>query len=105
MPPVDRGSKIYTSKENLFIMAKKSRKRKRSTSEKVMIVLGILIALSMMLSLIVGLGSSGSNAPLPESERYEMNYEDALEPLGALDAGAGSPIAAIPLGVAAGPIS
>lgn len=50
-----------------------------------MIVLGIIIALSMLFSLFVGLGSSGSssssNAPLPESERFEA--PDA--PLGAVD--------------------
>ena len=71
-----------------------------------MIVLGILIALSMMLSLFAGLGSSRSrNAPLPDSERFELNYEDALEPLGALDAGVWGPVAAIPLGALPGPIS
>ena len=48
-----------------------------------MIVLGILIALSMLFSLFVGLGSSGdpTNAPLPESERFEA----PVEPVGALD--------------------
>ncbi len=47
-----------------------------------MIVLGILIALSMLASLIVGLGSGGgTNAPLPESERFEA----PAEPVGAMD--------------------
>jgi hypothetical protein len=65
-------------------MARRKARRRRSTSEKVMIVLGILIALSMLASLIVGLGSGGgqsSNAPLPESERFEA----PAEPLGADD--------------------
>ncbi len=48
-----------------------------------MIVFGIIIALSMIFSLFVGLGGGGapSNAPLPESERFEA----PAEPLGALD--------------------
>ncbi|MGD8583902.1 MAG: hypothetical protein PVJ75_00970 [Chloroflexota bacterium] len=68
-------------------MARKKARRKRSTSEKAFIVVGIIIALSMLLSLFVGLGSSGrsssssSNAPLPESERFEA----PVQPLGALD--------------------
>ncbi len=88
-------------------MAKKSRKRKRSTSEKVMIVLGVIIAFSMLLSLFVGLGSSrrGSNAPLPESERFEPALEGASEPIGANDAGIAQPVAGIPVGALAPPMT
>lgn len=56
-----------------------------------MIVLGILIALSMLFSLFVGLGggsTTGGNAPLPESERFEA----PAEPIGAAD-GELSPLA------------
>lgn len=73
-----------------------------------MIVLGILIALSMMLSLFIGLGTSGrsqGNAPLPESERFDLEYEGAGEPLGALDPGTVGPVALIPVGAIAPPIS
>ena len=71
-------------------MTRRKARRKRSTSEKMMIVLGILIALSMLFSLFVGLGSGGgsSNAPLPESERFEA----PAEPLGAVE-GELSPLA------------
>ena len=87
-------------------MAKrKVRKRRRTTSEKVMIVLGIIIALSMLFSLFVGLGSSGdpSNAPLPESERFNETLVDPAETIGALDAGTAAPIALLPVGAMAPP--
>lgn len=66
-----------------------------------MIVLGIIIALSMLFSLFVGLGgsrrSSTSNAPLPDSERFDA----PVEPVGAID-GQQAPLA--PIGPsAAGP--
>lgn len=88
-------------------MAKKSRKRKRSTSEKVMIVLGILIALSMILSLFVGLGASGDagNAPLPESERFDLEFEGSGDPIGALDPGTVGPTSWIHFGAIAPPLS
>ncbi len=96
------------TEETLSSMAKKSRKRRRSTSEKIMIILGILIALSMMLSLFVGLGSSRrgqGNAPLPESERFDLEYEGAGEPISALDPGTVEQVAAIPVGAIAPPLS
>lgn len=48
-----------------------------------MIVLGIVIALSMLFSLFVGLSGSrsSSNAPLPESERFEA----PAGPIGAVE--------------------
>ena len=68
-----------------------------------MIVLGILIALSMLFSLFVGLGggggSTGGNAPLPESERFEA----PAEPLGALDVD-GVPLAMVGPSTAGPPV-
>ena len=86
-------------------MAKKSRRRRRSFSEKVMIVLGIIIALSMLASLIVGLGSGGSNAPLPENERFNETLVDPADSIGALDVGSGAPVAMIPVGATAPPLA
>ena len=70
-----------------------------------MIVLGILIALSMLLSLIVGLGSGGSQAPLPENERFEPAIEEVNEPIGINDAGSALPVAGIPVGALAPPMA
>lgn len=72
-----------------------------------MIILGILIAISMMLSLFVGLGTSRDqgNAPLPDSERFDLEYEAGTGPVGALEPGTVLPIASLPVGATAPPLS